>query len=549
MPICQALQACCGQAAVMEGSTVICTYRDLWDRSKLCALALTELGVKHGDVVATLAWNTTRHMEAWYGIMGLGAVCHTLNPRLSAKDIAWIANHGRDTWIMADATFLPLLEQILPLCPSVRGVILLTDRQHMPRAAPVDRPCLCYEALLDAQVERLAAFQWPELDENTPCGLCYTSGTTGNPKGVMYTHRSNLLHAMITIMPDALALGSSTTMLMVVPQFHANSWGIAFAAPMVGCRLVLPGPHLDGENVYHMIEAHGVTISAGVPTVWANLLAHVERHGLRFSRLKAIVIGGAAAPRSHIAAFEDRGVEVRHMWGMTELSPLGSLGLPKYSQVEGGLSEAELRDLKLAQGRPHAFCDMRIVDDSGRELAHDGTSVGHLQVRGPIVVERYHRQDRPATTGGRWFDTGDVASIDTLGFMRITDRSKDVIKSGGEWISSIALENAALGHPKVQEAAVIGVPHPKWDERPLLVAVPKPGAAPDDALRRDVLAFMASHPDVAKFAVPDDVLFVEAIPYGATGKASLGCQISKVALRAMVAQQSQQQPQRHLSKL
>ncbi|GBF88992.1 long-chain fatty acid-ligase [Raphidocelis subcapitata] len=539
----------------VEGATVITTYRDMRDRARLCALALTELGVGMGDVVATLAWNTARHMEAWYGIMGLGAVCHTLNPRLAARDIGWIADHAGDAWIMADAPFLPLLEQIVPMCPKLKGVILLTDRQHMPRGAALPRqlPILCYEQLLDAQVDRLPGFRWPQVEEDAPCGLCYTSGTTGNPKGVMYTHRSNMLHALVAALPDALALGSGSTMLMVVPQFHANSWGIAFSAPMVGARLVLPGPHLDGENVYHMIEAHGVTISAGVPTVWANLLAHVEAHGLRFSRLRTIVIGGAAAPPTQIAAFEDRGITVRHMWGMTEISPLGSLGTAKHCQLE--LGEGELRDLKTSQGRPHVFCDMRIVDDAGGELPHDGKAMGHLQVRGPIVVDRYHRAPAPAAdAGGQWFDTGDVASIDPLGFMRITDRSKDVIKSGGEWLSSIALENAALGHPQVQEAAVVGVPDPKWGERPLLVVVPKPkpgapspgdAASPGDGrLRADVLAFMGAHPDVAKFAVPDDVLFVEAIPYGATGK------ISKVALRQMVAQlRGQPQPQLARSKL
>lgn len=526
----------------VEGPTVICTYRDLRDRAKLCALALRKLGVGPGDVIGTLAWNTTRHIESWYGIMGLGAVCHTLNPRLSPRDISWIAAHAGDAWIMADATFVGLLEQIVPHCPALKGVILLTDRQHMPRGKPLgDVAVLCYEKLLDEQADALSAFRWPDLDENAPCGLCYTSGTTGNPKGVMYTHRSNILHAMVTVMPDALCLGSSSTLLMVVPQFHANAWGLAYGAPMVGARLVLPGPHLEGESVYHMIESHGVTISAGVPTVWANLLAHVEQHQLRFSRLKVVVIGGAAAPRTQIAAFEDRGVQVRHMWGMTELSPLGSLGMPKHCQVDGGLSEGELRDLKTAQGRPHVFCDMRIVDGSGKELPRDGKSVGHLQVRGSIVVERYHRAESPATDGELWFDTGDVASIDPLGFMRITDRSKDVVKSGGEWISSIALENAAVGHAGVQEAAVVGVPDPKWGERPLLVVVPAQGggARPaGDALRSDILSYMARHPDVAKFAVPDDVLFVEAIPYGATGK------ISKVALRQVVAQirSHQQQP-------
>ncbi|WIA41363.1 hypothetical protein OEZ86_004955 [Tetradesmus obliquus] len=512
----------------VEGPVIISSYADLARRARLCALALQCLGIRHGDVVGTLAWNTTRHLESWYGIMGIGAVCHTLNPRLSDSDIAYIADHGQDRIILADTTFLPILGRIWQQLPLLEAVVVLTDRQHMPAPSPDLPPkLLCYEQLLDAATPQLSSFAWPELDENTPCGLCYTSGTTGNPKGVRYSHRSNFLHSFIVTQPDALCIGAENSMLMVVPMFHANSWGVNFAAPMVGCRLVLPGPALDGASMYHMIEAYKVDVTAMVPTVVVGLLQHLAAHNTSLRSLRRLVIGGAAAPRSMIETLERSGIEVRHMWGMTELSPVGSIGLPTGPQLAEGMSDDDLLDRKACQGRPHVLCDMRLVDDSGEVLPHDGSAVGDLQVRGPIVVQQYHRHEQRTVDAERWFSTGDVASIDQHGTMKISDRSKDVVKSGGEWISSIALENTAAGHPKVLEAAVIAIPDERWGERPLLIVVPQPLAGDSEALRLEVLQYMASHPQVAKFARPDDVVVLPEIPHTATGK------VSKLTLRKM----------------
>eukprot|EP00879_Flechtneria_rotunda_P013367 GHRR01013957.1.p1 GENE.GHRR01013957.1~~GHRR01013957.1.p1 ORF type:complete len:477 (+),score=139.27 GHRR01013957.1:1442-2872(+) len=461
--------------------------------------------------------------------MGIGAVCHTLNPRLSDRDIAYIADHGQDKFIMVDTTFLPIISRILKRLPNVQGIIVLTDRQHMPTEV-ADIPCqklLCFDDLLEACAPQLHSFTWPDIHEDSPAGLCYTSGTTGNPKGVRYTHRSNFLHATIVTQSDALCLGSQNTVLMVVPMFHANSWGMNFAAPMVGARLVLPGPALDGASLHQMLETYKVDVTAAVPTVVLGLLQHMARNKLpKPTQLRRIVIGGAAAPRTMIETLEGLGVEVRHMWGMTEISPLGSIGVASGSQVAAGLSQNQLIGIKVSQGRPHVFCDMRIVDDAGKELPQDGQTVGNLQVRGPIVVQQYHRHNKQTVTAGKWFDTGDVASIDQFGNMRISDRSKDVIKSGGEWISSIQLENTAMGHPKVLEAAVIAMPDERWGERPMLIIVPQSTAGADhEALRLQVLAYMAQHPQVAKFAQPDDVVVVKEIPHTATGK------VSKLTLR------------------
>lgn len=515
----------------VEGPVTVNTYADLARRAKLCALALAHLGVGLGDVVGTFAWNTTRHLEAWYGIMGLGAICHTLNPRLSDRDITYIADHGEDKFILTDYTLLPTVLKISPQLPRLKAIIVLTDRQHMPSPSVVTNspvPIMCYEQLLDHAVGGLERFRWPQLDEGTPCGLCYTSGTTGNPKGVLYTHRSNYLHALITVAPDMLALGAADTVLMVTPMFHANSWGISFSGPMVGARMVLPGPFLDGENIYALMDTYKVTISTGVPTVWLNLLLHVNKHNLKLRYIKRVCIAGSAPPRSMIETLEGLGIDVRHLWGMTELSPLGTLGTLTLPQIGDGLSKQEVITIKEGQGRPHLFCDMRIVDDQGKQQPNDGKAVGHLQVRGPIVLERYHKADKLCVDANNWFDTGDVASIDTFGVMRIQDRSKDVVKSGGEWISSIQLENAAMGHPKVLEAAVVGIPHPKWGERPLLVVVPQPAFASGDAsLKKELLKFMEGHPSVARFAVPDDIVFLEEIPHNATGK------VSKLTLRQM----------------
>eukprot|EP00879_Flechtneria_rotunda_P006882 GHRR01007227.1.p1 GENE.GHRR01007227.1~~GHRR01007227.1.p1 ORF type:complete len:461 (+),score=111.37 GHRR01007227.1:227-1609(+) len=367
----------------VEGPLSVCTYQEISVRAKLCALALQKLGVKHGDVVGTLAWNTTRHLEAWYGTMGLGAVTHTLNPRLSDTDIAYIAAHGEDKLIMTDYTLLPVVVRIAKDLPQLQGVILLTDRQHMPEAAMIrtlNAPLYCYEELLEAQRPKLPGFTWPKVDENSPAGLCYTSGTTGNPKGVLYTHRSNFLHAMILLSPDALALGASSTILMIVPMFHANSWGLNFAGPMVGARLVLPGPYLDGENICQLLDRFQVTVSAGVPTIWLNVLQHLSKHKLKLTHLQRVCIAGSAPPRAMIEALEGHNVDVRHLWGMTELSPMGSLGTLSSGQLTDVRSKADIITFKEGQGRPHLFCDMRIVDDEGRELPHDGKTVGHLQV-------------------------------------------------------------------------------------------------------------------------------------------------------------------------
>jgi fatty-acyl-CoA synthase len=476
---------------------------------------LVRLGVKRGDRVATMAWNTHRHMEAWYGIMGAGAVCHTINPRLFPEQIAYIANHAEDAYIFIDTTFVPILEGIASQLEHLKGVVILTDRAHMPQTKLSN--ALCYEELIGAE---RGDFEWVNVDEHAACGLCYTSGTTGNPKGVLYSHRSNLIHALLVAGADAFALRSVDSVLPVVPMFHANAWSLVFSAPMSGAKLVLPGMKLDGASVYELLENEKVTFTAAVPTVWLMLLQYLEAEKKKLSTLQRVAIGGSACPRSMIEKFEKNyGVRVMHAWGMTEMSPLGTLGTFKAGMDE--LDDESCMQAKLKQGRPPFGVDMKITDDAGKPLPHDGVAFGNLKVRGPAVAGGYFKGE-----GGKildeegWFDTGDVATIDCNGFMQITDRAKDVIKSGGEWISSIDLENTAVGHPAVMEAAVIGVAHPKWDERPLLVVVKKPGAS---LTRDELLAFMKDK--VAKWWLPDDVVFVEQIPHTATGK------IQKVVLR------------------
>lgn len=499
----------------IEGPIVRTTYGEMAVRARQVAQALRRLGVNEGDVVATLAWNTGRHMEAWYGIMGLGAVCHTLNPRLFAEQLVYIINHADDKYILLDLTFVPIVEAIEAQCPNVKGYIILTDAAHMPQTKL--KNALCYETLLAAEDGK---FDWVEVDENAACGLCYTSGTTGNPKGVLYSHRSNVLHALLAVQADAMGLKSTDCVLPVVPMFHANAWGITFSAPMSGAKIVMPGMKMDGDSICELLTTEEVTFTAAVPTVWLMLLQYLEKTGKKIDHLKRVVIGGSAAPRSMIDVFErEYGVEVRHAWGMTEMSPLGTLGSFKAGMET--LSHEEKLDIKVKQGRPPFGVEMKITDDNGNELPWDGKAFGHLLVRGPAIAGAYLKGEGGNILDEKgWFDTGDVATIDERGFMQITDRAKDVIKSGGEWISSIDLENLAVGHPKVAEAAVIGIAHPKWDERPLLIVVLKEG---EMATKEEILHYMDGK--IAKWWMPDDVAFVNEIPHTATGK------IQKLALR------------------
>jgi acyl-CoA synthetase (AMP-forming)/AMP-acid ligase II len=493
---------------LVEGPIHRYTYKDLHARSKRCAKALTRLGVMQGQVVGTLAWNTHRHMEAWYGIMGMGAVCHTLNPRLFVEQLVYIANHAEDRYLLLDLSFVPIAEQIAPRCPGIKGYIVLTDRGHMPATKLPN--VLCYEELIAAEDEQ---FDWVFVDERDAAGLCYTSGTTGNPKGVVYSHRSNVLHALAINNPDMLALRSSDAIMPIVPLFHANAWGITFAAPMSGAKIVNPGAKLDGPSIFELLEQERVTCTAAVPTVWLGLLQYLEAENKKLSTLERVVVGGAACPRVIMQKFEDNyGVRVLHGWGMTEMSPLGTLSALKASLDE--LPKADQLYYKLKQGRAFYTVEMKIVDDAGKELPHDGKTFGHLLVRGAAVAKSYYKGDGgPILNDEGFFDTNDIATIDDQGFMQITDRAKDVIKSGGEWISSIEIENIAVGHPSVAEAAVIGLPHSKWGERPLLVVIKKPGC---EVSKAELLQFLTDK--IAKWWMPDDVVFTTEIPHTATGK-------------------------------
>jgi fatty-acyl-CoA synthase len=492
----------------VEGPVARTTYGALHERAKRMSTALLSLGVQPGDRIATLAWNTSRHMEAWYAIMGIGAVCHTLNPRLFADQLCYIINHAQDRIIFTDLTFLPTLLEHRDRMPTVERFIVMTDPAHMDEAALPG--ALCFETLIETHS---ADVVWGGFDENTACGLCYTSGTTGNPKGVLYSHRSNFLHTLASLPKDLLGLSAQDTVLMVVPMFHANAWGLAFSGPAPGATRVLPGPSLDGASVHELLESEQVTATVGVPTVWQNLLAHLKETGGKLSTLNRVVIGGAAAPESVIRTFrDDYGVEVIHAWGMTETSPLATLSTPTAKVAKLG-PEGRLA-YQLKQGRPPLMVEMELKDDAGAVLPHDGKTFGRLKVKGPFVVDEYFKGD-----GGEvldeagFFDTGDVATLDDQGYMQITDRAKDVIKSGGEWISSIEIENLAAGHPKAALAAVIGIPHPKWDERPILLVKLRPG---ETAAKQEFLDFLAGK--IAKWWMPDDVVFVDEIPLGATGK-------------------------------
>ena len=491
----------------VEGPIVRTTYGEVHKRAKRVSNVLKALGVVQGDRVATLAWNTARHIEAWYGIMGIGAVCHTLNPRLFAEQLVYIINHAEDKVLFTDMTFLPILNQIRSQIPTVKHIIVFAGQDRMTDEVP---GALCYEALVEESSENCV---WGGFDENAPAGLCYTSGTTGNPKGVLYSHRSNFLHTLVTMGADVLGIGACDTVLPVVPMFHANAWGVAFSAPAVGAKLVMPGQKLDGASIHELLETEQVTFSAAVPTVWQMLLNHLRETNGTLSTLKRVVIGGSAVPEAIVRAFrDDYGVSVTHAWGMTETSPLGTQATPNHIIAAMG-AEDQLK-YQLKQGRPPLAIDLKLEDDDGKLLPRDGHTFGKLMVKGPFVVGEYFRGD-----GGDildkdgFFDTGDVATLDSNGFMQITDRSKDVIKSGGEWISSIEIENIAAGHPKADLAAVIGVFHPKWDERPLLLVKLKSGA---EATKEEFLKFLEGK--IAKWWTPDDVVFVDDIPLGATGK-------------------------------
>jgi fatty-acyl-CoA synthase len=491
----------------VEGPIVRADYATLHRRAKQVSHGLLEAGVRPGDRVATLGWNSDRHLEAWYGAIGIGAVLHTLNPRLFPEQIVYIANHAGDEILFADPACAPLLEEILPQCPTIRRVIFLSD----PGATPATSfPAESYEAWIAGRPGDTA---WGGFDENAAAGLCYTSGTTGNPKGVLYGYRSNYLHAMMTLQPDALNLSSRDTILLSVPMYHANAWGVMYSAPMVGAKLVLPGQKLDGASLYELMETEGVTYAAGVPTIWQMLLAHVKAVGGRFSTLQRVTVGGAACPESIIRTLhDDYGVDVIQGWGMTETSPLATMSVP--SPKVAALSFEEQIPYKLKQGRLLCNLDLKLVDDQGRRLPHDGKTFGRLMIKGPTIASGYYGGDGGDVIDDEgFFDTGDISTLDADGYMQITDRAKDVIKSGGEWISSIDVENIALAHPKAELCAVIGVVHPKWDERPILLVQLKPGETGE---KQDFLDFLDGK--IARWWMPDDVLFVETIPLGPTGK-------------------------------
>ncbi len=498
------------------------TYRDCFRRTRQLANALGRLGLEQGDRVATLAWNDYRHMEAYHAIGGAGYVCHTINPRLFPEQVAFIINHAEDRFVMVDVLVLPLLEKLKDHIKGVEGIIVMTSEAAMPETS-LDN-VMCYETLIASESDE---YEWPELDENAPVAMCYTSGTTGDPKGVVYSHRSQVLHAYASITTDATGLSNRDTVLPVVPLFHVNAWGIPYSAPMVGAKLVFPGPKMgDGETLHKLMEAEKVTMALGVPTVWTALLQHLETTGGTLSTVQRTLIGGAAVPESMIREFRDKhDVEVCQGWGMTEMSPIGTVGTLK-AGMEDALSAEEQVTVRAKAGRGIFGVEMRIVDDEGGALAWDGQKAGALQVRGPWVCSDYYRLEGSAGThtADGWFETGDVAKIDAEGYLQITDRTKDVIKSGGEWVSSIDVENVAAGHPAIGHAAVIGVKHSKWSERPLLIVVPKDGEKPEPA---DILSWFDGK--IASWWVPDDVVFIDEMPLTATGK------IKKIDLRERFA--------------
>ncbi|OSZ67150.1 long-chain fatty acid--CoA ligase [Sphingomonas sp. IBVSS1] len=495
-----------------EGHVHRSTWAEVRGRARRVVAALQGLGVQPGDRVATLAWNTWRHVESWYGISGAGAVAHTINPRLFEEQITYIANHAEDRVLFFDLTFIKLVEKLAPQLTTIQHYVLLTDRAHMP--ADTSLNLLCYEDLLAAHDEA----EWVAVPETAPAGLCYTSGTTGNPKGVQYSHRSNVLHAMAACATDTFGMSAKTTVLPVAPMYHANAWSIPYTAACAGAKLVMNGPNFDPPTLHKLIVDEGVDLALAVPTIWLGMMQYLEKTGQGLGKLDRTAIGGSAVPRAMIEAYDKLGVKVLQLWGMTEMSPLGTVGvgLPETDSMP---YEQQL-DVRIKQGRGIFGVEMKIVDDDGRELPRDGKAFGRLLVRGPWIVGSYFKGDGASAFEGGWFDTGDVATLDPLGYMQIVDRAKDVIKSGGEWVSSIDLENVAVGAPGVAEACVIGVHHPKWDERPLLLVVPKEGAA---VTKDSVLAYLDGR--IAKWWTPDDVLVVPSLPHTATGK------LLKTALR------------------
>jgi len=505
---------------LVDGTTHRYGYAEAARRSKQLANALLRLGIEPGDRVGTLAWNTHRHFVLYYGVSGIGAVCHTINPRLFDEQIVYIVNHARDRLLFVETSFIPLVERLKPQLPSDCRIVLLEP-------AETSLPVLAtYDALIAGESD---AFAWPEFDEFSASALCYTSGTTGRPKGVLYTHRSTVLHAYGASLPDAIPVSAGDVVCPVVPMFHACAWSVPYVAAMNGVKLVLPGPRLDGASLYELFEAEGVTMSLGVPTVWLGFETHLAQTGARCSTLRRILSGGAAVPPSMITAFERRGIAVTQGWGMTEMSPLGTTAVLKAKHAE--LDDAAKLAIRSKQGRPVFGVEMKIVDDNGRELPHDGKSIGELLVRGPWIVSGYF-EDAEATAAAvepdGWFHTGDVATIDPDGYVQLTDRRKDIIKSGGEWISSIDVENAAMAHECVAEAACIAIPHPRWGERPLLIVTPRPGLPAGRRPEREALiAFLGER--FPRWMLPDDVVVLEELPHTATGK------VMKTRLRELYA--------------
>ena len=490
-----------------EGTVTRTSYAAVHEDARRVSAALRRAGVGRGDRIATLGWNGARHLAAWYGIAGIGAICHTLNPRLFLEQIVYIANHAGDRMLLADPACAPIVEELRRQVPTIRDVVFLCDRASLPETS------FAATAFDDWIAGETVEAAWGGFDENTACGLCYTSGTTGNPKGVLYSHRSNTLHALMTLQADALALSARDTVLLVVPMYHANAWGVVYSAPAVGAKLVLPGQRMDGASLHRLIEEEGVTYSAAVPTVWQTLLQHVRDTGGTFSTLKRVTIGGSACPESIIRTFrDDYGVDVVQGWGMTETSPLATVSVP--SPAIAALPDEAQMGYKLKQGRLLCGLELKLADDDGNRLPHDGRTPGRLMIKGATIAASYYGGEGGEVLDAEgFFDTGDVSTIDAHGYMQITDRAKDVVKSGGEWISSIEIENIATGHPAVHIAAVIGIAHPKWDERPILLCQLKPGAS---ATAADLTAYLDGR--IARWWMPDDVLFVDEIPLGPTGK-------------------------------